>query len=109
MAGSPLFFYRSRDLKSVAVCGIAEGTLVSSDPNEIARYVGKRTVYRFSQIEHMCNGSDVLAILFRQVETLRPGVKLADLVNNDVVKTPPQSVWELSKESIEWLRNQFGV
>ena len=109
LPGSPLFFYQSRDPRCVAVSGVAEETLVSCDPDEIARYVGKRTVYRFSEIQQMCQGRDVLAILFREVRVLRPGVKLDDLVSNGVVTAAPQSVWQLSKEGIEWLRSQFGM
>jgi len=64
--GDILLFYRSQDYKSVTGVGVTEDTLVSRSAIEIARFVGKRTVYKYSDIEDMCQ-KDVLAILFSRV------------------------------------------
>ena len=37
-------------LAAVTAIGVVEGTLRSTNPNEIARYVGTRTVYPYSEI-----------------------------------------------------------
>lgn len=47
--GSLLLFYRSYDLRALTCAGVVESTLVSTSPNTIARFVGKRTVYRFDR------------------------------------------------------------
>jgi hypothetical protein len=69
--GDALLFYRSGDLHSITCAGVAESTLVSANPNELARFVARRTVYSYAEIEGM-SGRLVLAILFRLARVLEP-------------------------------------
>ena len=52
--GAPLLFYRSEVGQHVQVLGVLEQSMRSRDPNEIAAFVGKRTVYPLADISAMC-------------------------------------------------------
>ena len=62
--GATLLFYRSHDLQALTVFGVAEDYVRSPIAVQIARFVGKRTVYTYDEIQSMCSTSDVMAILF---------------------------------------------
>jgi len=104
--GSNIFFYRSSDVHSVMSIGVVESTLVSSSPTEIARYVGKRTVYTFSEIEKICQ-NEVLAILFRQSRILELPINLRELKENGALAAAPQSIVTIPKEVLDWI--QFRI
>jgi len=104
--GSILLFYRSEDKRSIMTIGVVEGTLVSSTPNDIARYVGKRTVYSFGDIQKLCR-RDVLAILFRQSSLLQKPITLEELIRTDYISAAPQSIVEFPKEAFEWLQTRL--
>lgn len=102
--GSSLVFYRSQDFKAATALGIAEGTMRSGDSAEIARFVGRRTVYSFDQIKAMCDHRPVLAIQFRQVRLIRPTIKLDELNRAKIVKAAPQSIIKVSEEGKKWMQ-----
>jgi L-amino acid N-acyltransferase YncA len=104
--GDNIIFYRSYDIKAVTCLGIAEGTFRSNNANEIAQYVGSRTVYSFSTIKEMCS-KPVLAIKFRLVQPLSETIPLRTLRKHGIIKGQPQSITEISPESIEWLKQQI--
>lgn len=64
--GDLAFFYRSQDAKQVTTVGVVERVLRSSNPDEIAAFVGRRTVYSLAEIQRMCAGKEALAFVFRQ-------------------------------------------
>ncbi|MBW1702163.1 MAG: hypothetical protein JRJ50_08565 [Deltaproteobacteria bacterium] len=101
--GSNIFFYRSMDWNSVMLVGVVEDTLVSSSPIEIARYVSKRTVYTYSEIEKMCH-REVLAIRFRQSRILKRPITIQELKVNGIVSAAPQSIITIQKEALEWIQ-----
>ena len=69
------------------------------------RFVGKRTVYSFKQIELMCRDAEVLALLFRQDRLLDPSIGLSQLEEEGLVKGPPQSIMRANQAGgwIGWL------
>ena len=101
-AGDLLYFYASRRQRAVTVLGVAEETFTSRDPAIIARRVAKRTVYRYAEIEQLCE-STVLAILFRKAWVLSQPVPWKDLAEADVLGAPPQSIVELEEKAATWL------
>ncbi len=105
--GASLWFYRSGDMHSLASLGVTEGTLVSRNPEKIARYVGKRTVYSFRDIEMMCK-RDVLAILFRLCRILEPPVRLGELKANSVLSSPPRSIVRIPEKGVTWLQSRLA-
>jgi len=107
-AASHLFFYRSQDYKGLTALGIVEDTLRSQDPHVVARFVGKRTVYRFEEITRMCH-KPVLAILFRQVRLIRPTIPLASLKARRLLRAAPQSIVSVAEEGKTWLQEQLGM
>ena len=108
--GSILYFYRSGDWRKLTVVGIAEGTLLSPHPERIASYVGKRTVYPYSEIESMTSGdnSNILSILFRQARTI-DSINIDDnkLFSEGILAGPPQSITQISQEGVQWIQNQI--
>ena len=105
--GSVLYFYRSRDWHAITAVGIAEGTTVSSSSIDIARSVGRRTVYSYRQIEEMAQ-KETLAILFRQARILRESIPAQALRSAGIWSRPPQSIMRLEREGVEWLESRIG-
>jgi hypothetical protein len=103
--GSVLAFYRSEDVKAVTVLAVAEDTLVSNRADEIARFVGKRTVYPMREIERLCE-KDVLAILFRQAQVLTSPLLLDNLLRMKIIAAAPQSITKLGLSARKWIQNQ---
>lgn len=106
--GDNIIFYRSHDKQAVTCLGIAEDTFRSKKGNEIAQYVGSRTVYTFSTIQEMCS-KPVLAIKFRLVQPFSEAIHLRTLRKHGIIKGQPQSITEISQESIEWLKQQIAM
>ncbi len=107
--GDNLFFYRSQDISSITCIGIVEDMIRSKDAAELARFVGKRTVYPYEDIEAMCGASEALAILFRMVKAVDPYIRLQTLKKNGILKGQPQSITELNETAIPWIRQQIGM
>lgn len=109
--GDNLLFYRSIAKPSITALGIVESYIRSSDANEIARYVGSRTVYRYSEIANICQKSkkDTLAIKFRYVKPVDPGIGIKYLTINSVLNGPPQSITKLKPEGTRWIRQKLQM
>lgn len=102
--GSVIAFYRSEDKSAITCIGVVEQTLRSQNPDEIAAFVGTRTVYTYDEIVDMCAHDAVLAILFRQARPLIPPARLEELQANGVLLGPPQSITQLKGEAKTWLK-----
>ena len=110
-AGAILYFYESHHRRRIVAIGIAEGTRSFRDAEQIADFVGKRTVYTLGQINAMTQNGDkpVLAILFRQADTPKPGPTYQDLQEAEVWKAAPQSIMSLRTSAAEWMRTQVDM
>ena len=106
--GDILLFYRSQKAQGLIATGVVEQTLVSRDPEEIARVVGKRTVYRLSEIEMLADNGEVLVLMFRQSRILNPPIGLGELRAHEVIKSAPQSIASIRKGGAEWLSNRIA-
>lgn len=104
--GSVLLFYRSEDRKSVGVIGIAEDTLASRDADEIARFVGRRTVYSRATIGEMAQRT-VLAITFRLARTIPVPWSFHLLKSVGILKGPPQSITQMPAAGVPWIRQKL--
>jgi GNAT superfamily N-acetyltransferase len=106
-AGDVLVFYRSGSRQARAI-GVIEETMVSRAPDIISRFVGRRTVYKFGTIVTFCAHAEVLAILFRQAESLKEWMTYEQLVANQVLAAPPQTILRVSqKRGVEWLTKRI--
>jgi GNAT superfamily N-acetyltransferase len=106
--GDLLAFYRSQLDQAIIATGVVEQTLVSDSPEQIARTVGKRTVYRYAEIEQLCARGEVLTLLFRQSRILQPSISLADLVGYGAMPTAPQSIRRVGEDGAAWLSNRIA-
>ena len=104
--GAFLLFYRSQDVRAVCVLGVVEDTIVSDEAREIARFVGKRTVYSFNEIEQMA-AKPVLGVLFRQSRLLDRPWPLDLLKRSGIVNGPPQSFAAIPESAQRWLIHQL--
>lgn len=106
--GDVLLFYRSQDKQAIQVVGVVEQMVISYDPSTIASAAGKRTVYSYQEIEHLCSKGEVLVILFRQARVLQTPLALKQLIEEDVLSGPPQSIQALNERHDEWLKNHLN-
>lgn len=106
--GDLMLFYRSRERPAVTAVGVVEDTLVSSSAVEIARFVGRRTVYSFAEIEAMA-AKPVLAVLFRLARLLPTSWDLDLLKRAGTLTAAPQSFVQVKNEAIPWIANQLAV
>ena len=106
--GDLLYFYESRGGIGVSTAGVVEAVHLLSDPREIVRVVGKRTLYTFDEITRLTSGAnpDVLAINFRQARVLDRPLKLDELVRNGVVTAAPQSIQTIPQRGASWIAQQ---
>jgi len=104
--GSVALFYRSRDKRAVSCIGVIESVLRSRDPMGILRYVGKRTVYSFDEIEWRCK-KEVLCILFRHAMVLRQPIGLKELKSTGLLTGHPQSIVRAYEEGVGWLQSRL--
>ena len=109
--GVLILFYRSEDRRAVTAVGVVDDVRRSSDPDEVRRFVGTRTVYSDAEVGGLCaSGRGVLAILFRHDRVLPEGWPLDELIQADVVRDSPQTIQEISNEAaLAWVRQRLGA
>ena len=106
--GDLIYFYRSVT-SELTVVGVVEDVARLSEPADIVRAAGKRTLYTYSDVEEMAGGSrEVLVIGFRQAKALEPSIGLQDLKDAHVLKAHPQTVTRLGEEAAVWLAQTLG-
>lgn len=107
--GDVLLFYRSGDRKSISAVGIVEETLRSVDPDEVVRFVGRRTVYSPQEITYMARSvRGVLSVRFRQDRFQEPPWTFEQLRAAQVLKSWPQSITKLTGAKAEWVRERLA-
>ncbi len=107
--GAVILFYRSDDQQAVTAIGVVEDALRNSDPAEIAKFAGQRTVYSFREIEELAQ-QPVLTILFRQDRLLEAPWPLRSLIAARVLTDAPQSITQVrNEEAIRWLSAQLAA
>jgi hypothetical protein len=107
--GAPLLFYRSERERGIIAVGVLERFLVSRNADEIAREVGRRTVYRFAEIQELASRGDVLILFFRQSRVLLPYVDVRELEAASVISGPPQSIQRVREEGAKWLYQRIAA
>jgi GNAT superfamily N-acetyltransferase len=107
-AGDILLLYRSTDTRAVTALLIVEAALRSTSPDEITRFVGRRTVYTPTDIAELCRSvRGALAIRFRQDRFVVPPWSLAELQLAHVLNSWPQSITRLDEEGKQWVRRML--
>lgn len=109
--GAILYFYESHDRRRVVAIGIVEDAKPFRSAEQIADFVGKRTVYSIEEIKKMTGngGNPVLAILFRQSNVLTEGPTYNELKEANVCKGAPQSIQSIRGSAAEWMRSHVDT
>jgi hypothetical protein len=113
--GATLLFYKSKggnalssgNEQSIQCVGVVERVVRSQSAETIAREVGRRTVYRYTEIEAMTRERPVLAILFRHAIILEKPIKLAELRAHDLLGGVPQSIAQVRAAGLVWTRTRI--
>lgn len=109
-AGDTLLIYRSTDLQAVTVVGVVEDVRVSSDPDSIRQFVGRRTVYSPTELVRMARKHGELhAVVFRQDRVFDPPLPLKSLGLMGVLNGPPQSITEVREGGRAWVHQQLAA
>lgn len=102
--GDVLLFYRSDDLRAVTVVGVAEDVEVFTDPEDVRRFAGRRTVYKPDDLARMARDHGQLhTMLFRQDRLLEPVWPIRELQLRGVLNAAPQSITGVREEGREWV------
>jgi ribosomal protein S18 acetylase RimI-like enzyme len=107
--GDGVVFIRTNDPPAmITSVGVVEQTLVSRSVDEIAAFVGTRTVYSRREIADLCRQPrEVLAILFRFDRALSEPIAVAELIAAGHLNGTVQSITQMSQEAVAWLRQQL--
>lgn len=105
--GSTLLFYRSGDWQAVACVGVLEAAVRPEDTDQLVGLVGKRTVYSLDEIKRLA-AKPTLALLFRQDRFLVRPIKLAEMLQAQLLLGPPQSITHARSEGFAWLTKRIA-
>lgn len=92
--GDILFFYRSEDYKSITSYGIVDQFYIENDLENILKWVSKRTVYTYKEIELMAD-KNIKIILFRLVMHLDNNIDFKRLKILKVINGAIQSITKI--------------
>lgn len=107
--GDLLLFYCSTPTQAATALGVVDGSLASDRAPALARFVGRRTVYAYREIERMAT-KPVLALLFRLSRVLPSAWPLDLLVRAGIVRRAPQSIVKVQRpEALAWIADQLGA
>lgn len=107
--GDLLLFYRSRDHRQVTSLGVCEQVFYSlNDPDEISRIVGKRSVFSKSEIEEFAE-STTTVLLFTWHFDLSNPVGYSDLLANDVISGPIQTIQQSDEQGYKYIKENGGI
>ena len=103
-----LVFVESGTGQRVSNIGVVEDVLVSSDPIEVLRFAGSRTVYTPPEVHRMCQDGKVHVMKFRHDRILpkpwTPGLP----GYNALVDRTPRSITTVREEGVQWLKQHLG-
>jgi L-amino acid N-acyltransferase YncA len=106
--GDNLFFYRSQTDPAVVTIGSVESVNRTKIATSVMRKVGSRTVYSMDQVAEICK-KPALVILFRHAKTIPNPISLAELKKNGAASAAPQTIIQLEKGSLPWLKERIKM
>lgn len=97
-SGDIVLFYRSHDDKSITSIGVVEKTYYDiTDPDEIERIVGKRTVYNRKEIEKISEKPTTI-LLFKLHFHFPHSLNLYDLQKEEILSSAPRSIQKIKND-----------
>ncbi|MGC8657193.1 MAG: PIN domain-containing protein [Thermoplasmata archaeon] len=107
--GDVILFYRSIDKSDVSSIGVVESIYMRlTDPDEVIKHVGKRTVYSIDEIKEMAK-KPTTVILFYYIRYFPNPIKYTDLVEICAISGPPQSILEIDENSYHEIIKRCGI
>lgn len=101
--GDLLLFYRSHDVRAITSLGVVEKFCVSSDHDEIASIVRRRTVYNMDEIRRMAN-RQTKVILFRLIGHFNKDIPFTWMKAQRIVNGNIQSIWNIGDDGFRKVR-----
>ena len=98
--GDIVLFYRSCDVMAITSLGVVECYETFQDADLIAGKVKRRTVYNMEDIKIMA-ARETRVMLFRLIRHFSVPLSHTWLMQNDIIKRPPQSIMRSSNEAFE--------
>jgi predicted nucleic acid-binding protein len=105
--GDIVLFYRSKDIHAITSLGIVDQFNPDTNPSEIIRIIGKRSVYSKDDIERSIKNRSI--ILFRHHFHLKESISLDILMRAGILKGAPQSITEIDQVAYEWIKSKGGI
>jgi predicted RNA-binding protein with PUA-like domain len=107
--GDLILFYRSSDQKCITSLGIVEEIhLRLTDVDEILHIIGKRSVYTYDEIVELST-IPVMIIIFRHHFHFRNPIKLNHLIEQNLLRSAPQSIMEISNDKYQKIKQVGGI
>lgn len=107
--GDLLLFYRSRDHMEVTSLGVCEQVNYGlTDPDEISRIVGKRSVFSKEEIESLAESPTTVLLFTWHFELSNP-IGYNELLTNNVINGAPQTLTQLDEDGYTYIKDNGGV
>lgn len=107
--GDILLFYRSSDHKEVTSLGVCDDVLFrTTDPDEIQKFVGKRSVFSEQEIKNMAERPTTV-IRFSWHFDLPNPLSLEELMEDDVLSWAPQAIQAIGEEEYKYIKDEGGI
>lgn len=106
--GDILLFYKSKMDRSISSLGVIEELYRLRDPDKILQYVLKRTVYSIHEIIEISEKS-TLVILFTFHFHFDNPVGYDFLLQQGILKGPPQTIIEIDDSSYRTIKHAGGI
>ena len=101
--GDVVIFYKSSPYQTLTTIGVVDDVLYNqSDTDEIMHHIKNRTVYSYDEVAEM-SAKPLMIILFRfNTNVLRP-ITLREMLNENILLGPPQSILQLPEDKFRKL------
>ena len=107
--GDIILFYRSKDKSQITSLGVVESIHMRlTNPDEIMRIVGKRTVYSRDEIEKMAK-KPTTVLLFYHIGHLPNPISFLVLKEVGALSGPPQSICGIDEKSYREIIRRSGI
>jgi GNAT superfamily N-acetyltransferase len=113
--GDLLFFYMSRDAgfgsQSITTAGVVEAVRHSGDLDQIISWTAKRSVYTAAELATMVGESErpLKVIDFLLVGHFEPIISLDQLIDEGVLRGPPQSICRIDEAQYRKLKRAANL
>lgn len=104
--GDIVLFYRSNDWQSITSIGVIEDIFYNlTQPEEIVKKVGKRTVYSIQEIEDIAK-KPTLVILFTWHFNFKKLIRYQDLLNKGIISGAPQTITSIDNDGYNVVKKE---